>query len=281
MKTLIQYAVIRFMPFAETQEFANVGILVFSPKTNFINFKLAPKHFPRINQFFEDLDGKLYSYALESFDSELVRVKELSTELNTSDFHSLMSEVTRPREGILTFSELGAILSSNAEETLDHLYANYVGREFKEQREYRESQMARALKKELFKHYNVNFKEQSLDIGYGKFKLPLVANEASMTKAIKPLSFNQNSPLQLADHGDKWVSRIKHLLNANALLKENFLFAIEKPKNIKPDMLRAFDVVTNGMQELGVNLASYDDTNTILDFAQFDVDSLRNDFELI
>jgi hypothetical protein len=30
--TVCQYAVVRFMPFAETREFANVGIVIIAPK---------------------------------------------------------------------------------------------------------------------------------------------------------------------------------------------------------------------------------------------------------
>jgi hypothetical protein len=37
-----QYAVVRFMPFIETREFANVGVVLIAPKTGKFLFKLAP-----------------------------------------------------------------------------------------------------------------------------------------------------------------------------------------------------------------------------------------------
>jgi len=48
MKTLCLYAIVRFMPYAETQEFANVGVVMCVPDKNIFKFKLAPKHFARI-----------------------------------------------------------------------------------------------------------------------------------------------------------------------------------------------------------------------------------------
>ncbi|MER2494051.1 DUF3037 domain-containing protein [Catenovulum sediminis] len=43
--TQCMYVVVRFMPFAETREFANVGVVVIAPKLGLYEFKLAPKSF--------------------------------------------------------------------------------------------------------------------------------------------------------------------------------------------------------------------------------------------
>lgn len=79
------YAVVRFMPFAETREFANVGVVVIAPKFGLYDFKLAPqklvpqKFAPQklglVTQFFDDLDGMVYKYAIEGFEAELERVR--------------------------------------------------------------------------------------------------------------------------------------------------------------------------------------------------------------
>lgn len=51
MKKLVRYSVIRFMPFSETQEFANVGIVIHAPQTGEVQFKLANTRFGRVSQF--------------------------------------------------------------------------------------------------------------------------------------------------------------------------------------------------------------------------------------
>ncbi len=48
-----QYAIVRFMPYIETGEFANVGILLWAPKTRYLGFKLLRRKHARITQFFD------------------------------------------------------------------------------------------------------------------------------------------------------------------------------------------------------------------------------------
>jgi hypothetical protein len=282
MKTLLQFATIRFMPFAETQEFANVGILAFTPNGNFVDYKLAPTRFKRINEFFEDFDGQLYACALNSFEGELKRVKDFCRTLHGQKLVDLMNEVTRTREGIIVFGELSATLTENPKIALESLFDKYIGRNFQQQREYRETQMVRALRKNLTSLLpkEVRYKETSLDVGYTAYKLPLVAKVANTVKTIKPLAFNQSTTLMLTEHGDRWISRVKHLLKANVIQRENFLFAIERPTNKKDEFHQSFDVIYEGMKELGVQIMPYESKEDIIEFAQFNELNNPADFKL-
>ena len=53
-KFACQYALLRFRPFAETGEFANVGIVLLAPEARFFGFRLL-KRYGRITQFFIEL----------------------------------------------------------------------------------------------------------------------------------------------------------------------------------------------------------------------------------
>ena len=74
-RTACQYAIVRFMPYIETGEFANVGILLWAPKTRYLGFKLLRKKHARITQFFEELDRGLYLKTMANLDAELRRVQ--------------------------------------------------------------------------------------------------------------------------------------------------------------------------------------------------------------
>ncbi|PSU79672.1 DUF3037 domain-containing protein [Photobacterium phosphoreum] len=280
MKVALQFAIVRFMPFAETSEFANVGILAFAPKTGFVSYKLAPARFKRVSDFFDDLEGQLYKQAIANFEDELNYIQNFSKNISGKELVELMHEVTRTREGLMTFGETGAMITDDCHLALEQLFGRYIGRDFKDTKEYREQQMVKALRQEL-KTLTIRYKEQSLDTGFSQFKIPLVAKEANITKAIKPLAFDQATPLALVDHGDRWISRVKHLLQANALNEDNFLFTIERPRNKKEEFVAAFDTVEKGMKELGVKVIPYQNSNEILKFAEFDLDDLVDDFELV
>lgn len=224
MKNLVRYSVIRFMPFTETQEFANVGIVIHAPQAGRVLFKLANKRFGRVSQFFDDLDGQLYSNAIEMFNFELQRIQDFAQGMRAKELAGFMDEVTRQREGFLIFSETAALLTSDSLEiVLDKLFGQYVGRSFNT-KEHRETLLIKNLKKHLDTVTRYKFTKSKLDAEYVSFELPLVASDHLITKAIKPLSFYQDKSLTLIDHGEFWISRVKHLLNAKTLDADNFLF---------------------------------------------------------
>ena len=55
MKYTCLYSIVRFAPFAETEEFANVGIVLSAPAIGRMEYKLARKNLKRVNHFFECL----------------------------------------------------------------------------------------------------------------------------------------------------------------------------------------------------------------------------------
>jgi len=73
-KIACQYAIVRFTPFVETGEFANVGIIMMAPKHRFFGFELETKRYGRITNFFEELDAKVYKKTLHNMKEELERI---------------------------------------------------------------------------------------------------------------------------------------------------------------------------------------------------------------
>jgi hypothetical protein len=279
MRVALHYSIIRFMPFSETQEFANIGVLAFVPRTGYVDFRIAPKRFKRVSDFFEDIDGRLYKSAVCTFEEELNSVKKFAKGIKENELVDIMLEITREREGIMTFADSGIMITEEPEAALDELFGIYIGRNFKETKEYRELQMVRALKKELTTNLNIKYKEEKLDAGYGPLKLPLVSHFDKEIKAIKPLAFDQKTPLMLADHGERWISRVKHLIKAKVIRNDNFLFALEKPTNQADEFQTAYSVVTREMKDLGVQTTDFAQRSTIFDFARANVGS-ADDFHL-
>jgi hypothetical protein len=113
------YAVVRFMPFAETREFANVGVVVIAPKFGLYDFKLAPQKLGLVTQFFDDLDGMVYKHVIEGFEAELERVRNylVHNYVQGKDLVEYFKEVTRTRESVLHFGEIGTLLTDNVNAT--------------------------------------------------------------------------------------------------------------------------------------------------------------------
>ncbi|AUI67229.1 DUF3037 domain-containing protein [Beggiatoa leptomitoformis] len=139
-KILCQYAIVRFMPTIETEEFINVGIVLLATQHHFFGFKLTNKRYGRITHFFHKEARDAYLFAKENIlEKELIRIQKLldkyqlenHSKKEYSDFaRTIFNELIRPRETAIRFSEQKVLLSNNVENTLEDLFASYVNRYF-------------------------------------------------------------------------------------------------------------------------------------------------------
>jgi len=258
------YATVRFMPFAETQEFANVGVVVCGPDTGKINFKLARKRFGRVNQFFEDLDGKLFGSALQLLEAELNRIKRFALDKSGKTTAALFQELTRHREGVISFGGVSTAIVNNIDDKLIDLYEHYVERSFLNEK-YRENIIEQNIR-QMLKRENVrDFKAQVIETKLGEFKLPFVKKSTNSIKVIRPLAFERKTPLAAYEHAAQWIDRFTRLQHEQIVLPSNMMLAVEKPTD--NGFEEAYFEAVNIASQRQIVVANANDYPEILDFA--------------
>jgi hypothetical protein len=272
MKQVYKYAIVQFLPYAETEEFANVGVLVCAPKTGFIDFKMANQRFARVTDFFDDLDGAVYQTAINTFVKELAHTKKIGATLRNDDLVDYIVEITRTRESLLRFGGLRTIVCDNPQLVLEKLYNRYVARDFLT-KEYREQAMVKAIRNQFnHKKLTVKYHQKKIAKDLREVNLPLVAEIGNTIRVIKPLAFNQKKTTQIIEHGEAWVNRFKWLINENLVIPERVLLPVEGPaKKGKLDL--AFKEVINEIKELDVNIVDFKNEEKIIQFAVTDLDA--------
>ena len=139
MNTACHYAIVRFMPFVETGEFGNVGVVLFAPSARFFGFKVLGQRVSRITNFFEQMDSKVFRASMHATREELQRVsdmlKGLGTDprLKTLDREAsthLWLEILKPRESMVRFSDSRLVMAADPQAKLGELFAYYVERNF-------------------------------------------------------------------------------------------------------------------------------------------------------
>lgn len=265
MKTLCMYATVRFMPFAETQEFANIGVVLCAPDTGKLCFRLARKRFGRINQFFDDLDGKLYGNTLELLEAELKRIQQYAFNVPGKNTAALFNELTRHREGVVYFGNVSTAIVDNIDNKLTELYEHYVERNFLNEK-YHEDVLEHNIRK-LFKHESIKgFKRAQLKTKLGEFKLPFVRNNHNALQVIKPIAFDRKTPLAAYEHATQWIDRFARLQDEQIVLPDNMMLAVEKPKGIKFE--EAYIEALNIAAQRELQLADANNQQQILAFAK-------------
>jgi len=269
MKQVYQYSVIRFIPYPETGEFANIGILVYSPIDNFLEFKLIPIQCKRVVKFFDKLTLSSYKEALNLFNEKLNFIKAYTENLYYSDFLIYMNNILESKENLIQFSTIKTILYNKGDNILSYLYQRYIGRDFinKKNREY---EMVVKLRQDLLqlKNSGIYYKKQKIEVGLKEVNLPFVAKLNSEFRAIKPLAFHQQQSTQLIEHGEKWLNRFKWLIKDHKIEPHNILLPIEAP-TLKSTLRPAYDEVINEIKDTNIRIIDFKRNGKILEFAQY------------
>lgn len=267
MKQMCKYALVQFMPFVETGEFANIGVLLCAPKTNYWEFKLAPQRFKRVTDFFEEMEKEVYKIAVGKFKEEMETTKEIACNRGVRDVVEFFTEITRPRQALVRFSNVRTMITGDPARELDALYERFIHRDFVTE-QYKEQQMVTALKKQInAEGIPVKYIEQKMKVGVREFTIPLTAETSKGLKLIKPLAFDQKRPTQLFEHGEKWFNRLKALLDEGKVKPQNILLPIDATENLKGERREALREVNKIFESEEMRIVNYDQKERIIAFA--------------
>ena len=272
-KLACRYAVVQFVPYSETGEFVNAGVVLVCPKTGYFDFRLQTRKYARVTAFFDELEAKVYLTAIRVIQGEMERVRDLlartdptagTDELTRAAFTSLV----HPREAIIRFSPVRVLLTEAPEAELERLFEHYVDRAFVTP-EYVETAMARRLNMLLNGlKLQTPFRGEKIgdDVVHANF--PLVQRRgAQISKVIKPFNLTQAEPNGIFDHGDAWVQKIRRL-RRNNLLPTDVLFAVSGPVQTESKRYAAFREICVELEQLDVLTVEAASENRIAEFAQ-------------
>lgn len=273
-KFACQYALLRFRPFVETGEFANVGIVMMAPEARFFGFRLL-KRYGRITQFFHQLDRKVYLEGRDLFKEELDRftgeLRRLAldgrkTQPDIPLARNLFAELVRPREAMLQFAEQRVVLADNPKEKLVQLFDHYIERNFVT-KEYQERLLESTVRKLLFRgHMGTQYRPEKIGTPDFTVNFPFVLMEdGKAQRIIKPLYLAQGDTTKILNHGGQWVDKVRRLRKRNALPKD-VLFPVTAPQT-DTKAYDAFTEIRDDLVTIDVQVVPANDESGILKFA--------------
>lgn len=129
MTQAFRYNLMRFQPDAETEEFAVIGVAVYSPISHQLDYRLLGSHqYQRIHDFFKPIDVRLLPATIQMIETELNRMKKLITEVEHPD--RLYEELVREREDIIRFAPAGAVMGQQIQDCTNELFQRYIDRTY-------------------------------------------------------------------------------------------------------------------------------------------------------
>ncbi|MES2657210.1 MAG: DUF3037 domain-containing protein [Verrucomicrobiota bacterium] len=133
---ICNYALFRFLPYPETGEFVNLGVVVHCLQPGFMEFQMEDPKSARVMHFFPELNREKFEAAHAAITAEVVRVRNLVTHAHDPrSAQRAFQELVRPRESIFRFSEIRTIQSPDPTNLAKDLFDRYVRRVSFQQKE--------------------------------------------------------------------------------------------------------------------------------------------------
>jgi len=263
-KQVCKYSIIRFQPYPETEEFANIGIVLFVPATKRLEFRLLDsKHHARITNFFDSVCKPTFIQTSKVLRAEIERIKGF---MGHTDI-DLYSELVREREDIIRFSGNRALFCSDPVAMVNQLFEHYVHRSFLTEPGY-EDKMKRQVR-DLLNKYKLGEQYKEGRIGEeDKYEVnfPFI-NLAAKQSIIKPIHFKHTKPSQLIDHGLSWLGKIQQLHKLGFIAPEQVLFAYKAPDDNQKKLYDAFSEIKIQIEGGGIVMEDVNNQGEIVRFA--------------
>ena len=267
------YAVLRFLPYRETGEFVNLGVVLLCEQTGTFDFRIETRRSGRVTNFFPELEARHFRQTRDFIEEELKRLKTFYALAGQKPADpAAFLNLVRPREAVFQFGKMGTMLAEDTTTAVERLFHHFVNRQFAQRTEYQEEVMAN--------RYRTALQEANL---WGKFKadlrvgnetyhaiLPLAAPQADTehraTIAIKPLNLERDEPTHIYDHGAIWINKIERLREID-YLPQTIVFPTRFPTG-EQACINAGRAIKHRLECLGVTMLSYDDAEGVLALAQ-------------
>lgn len=267
-----RYAIVQFVPYTETGEFANVGVVLACPETGYFGFKLQTRRYGRITGFFDELHRDVYLAAVKTIQAELERVQRMVVALPADQkrgdsVRGLLGALAHPREAMVRFGAVRPVLTADPAAQLNQLFDHYVDRAFATP-EYVEQTITKRI------HTLLNgltlpapFKHERIGDDQIHANFPLVQTiEGQLAKVIKPFNLAQVEANAIYAHGDAWLQKVRRL-RKRELLPRAVLFAVAAPPQADAKRFGAYTEILAELKEQGVQLVANDEEQRILAFA--------------
>lgn len=127
-QSVCNYAILRFLPYPDSGEFVNVGVVVGCMQPCFLHFLMEDSRMPaRVKAFFPEQSEEKFVAAQKAMQEEFKRLESMVNQFRDPiSCQRTFHEVVRPRESLFRFSEPRTILTSDPGNLSEQLFDRYV-----------------------------------------------------------------------------------------------------------------------------------------------------------
>lgn len=265
MKLPFQYSILRYTHDQVTQEFVNIGVLIFSPDMPFLDIQISTKY-KRLSQLFNGIDRIAYERLSATVKKAVKRVADSLSQLSLLDKNEFALEVIIPKilptnDAALSFDSIGNGVTENVEEELAYLFSRMV------ERYQPDAERARRTDEQVWATYAKLFHDRNILPHLTKVTLPTPIENYTFKHAFKndrwhpiePLSFDLSSKSYIEEKAMRWIGRAVTLGTTNEI--DTLYILAGRPQ--KQELLEVYEAAKVGLEKntAGINVEVIDEND--------------------
>jgi Protein of unknown function (DUF3037) len=246
-KTPYSFSVLRYVHDPVSQEFANIGVVVFSNQARYVG-AICTTNYGRISKIFGTIDGNRFRQATRYIQDQVQRIgREFSNSLffePTLTIERLLAGVLPPDDSALQFSPAGVGVSADLNETLKDLFKRFVDK-------YSSPELARRDKEEIWKVYREPLDRRHLTPYLTPKKIVAPNYEYEFQHSWKndvhhlyePVSFDLIEANSILEKANRWVGRATSLADSNEKFRLHLLLGEPQGVGLRNTFTKARNIL--------------------------------------
>ncbi len=251
MSYLFQYSVLRYMHDSMTQEFVNIGVLLYAPQQNYLDLCISHKY-KRVSQMFDGIDPLAFQRAKRMVEKAVHRVsKSLEQgsllEKKANSLEILLPKILPKNDAALSFSTINGGITKNLEDELNYLYHRLVEYYLPNQEKISRTDS------EVWVQYVKVFREKNILPHLQEVTIPTQTFSYKFDHAFKndrwhpiePVSFDLSNQTYIKDKAAKWIGKAVTLSTSNEV---GTLYILSGKPN-DPALVQAYEAAKYGLEK--------------------------------
>ncbi len=245
MKHPYTFSVLRYVHDALTQEFINVGVVLYCPQERFLGARITT-HYSRISKVFGRIDGDRFRQLTRFLQGQISKLGEripgdLPFEDRANRIEQFLAQVLPPDDSAFQFSPAGAGICDDPAKAIEDLYARHV--ELYEKR----TELHRRTDEEVWRVYRESLDRRSVtphlepktisapDYSF-EFKH---AYRNGLWHVYEPVSFDLVEAGSIVDKANQWLGRLYNLASSEDQFQPYFLLGGPRQQDLLSAFVRA------------------------------------------
>lgn len=219
-ETVFQYAILRYVHDPVTQEFLNVGVVVYAPQARYLDC-LVTTRYARLSDAFAGINGEHFRRQVNYVERRLQQLSQQQAQLGLFEDHqpgiqTVLRQVLNDDDSSLVFGGYGSGLTDDLSEQLRSLFARLVERYVShEDRPSRTEEEVWQTYRQEFDRLNVTPELSTVTIRTETYHYEFDhAWKNERWHPVEPVSFDLVHERNILDKASKWVGRMLMLADS-------------------------------------------------------------------